>query len=204
MVTNIFFYAELEKRKKFRVDDSRRTHNYDEFITTFLLMLAEQGKLPDLLEKGLSNGTNHVVPVNGFDDEGPQSPSAFFAELQNTFDDMKHEMPSRTRSKNGMAEFMTKITNATNHTSPPKVSIPEPSPPVPAPRTTQRGRVNGSSARLLNKLNAPQKMKPRGQTTSVVKSNSSPAKVTKSVAALVAARKRKRKKGSLTRYKRKL
>lgn len=54
--------AELEKRKKYRVDDSRRTHNYDEFITTFLLMLAEQGKLPELLERGMSNtSANHIA-----------------------------------------------------------------------------------------------------------------------------------------------
>ena len=164
-------------------------------------MLAEQGKLPDLLEKGLSNGSNHVVPANGFDDESPQSPSAFFAELQNTYDDMKHEMPSRTRSKNGMAEFMTKITNAANHTSPPKDLPPLPPPPPPA-RSTQRGRVNGTSARIVNnKLNAAQ-MKSRAQTTASV-NVTNPSKVTKSVAALVAARKRKRKKGSLTRYKRK-
>ena len=33
---------ENEKRRKHRVDDARRVHNYDEFVTTFISMLAEQ------------------------------------------------------------------------------------------------------------------------------------------------------------------
>ena len=35
---------EKEKRRKHRVDDCRRVHNYDEFVTTFISMLAEQGR----------------------------------------------------------------------------------------------------------------------------------------------------------------
>ncbi|GFT96915.1 ubiquitin carboxyl-terminal hydrolase BAP1 [Nephila pilipes] len=46
-------YDEIEKRKKYKVDDCRRTHNYDQFICTFLSMLAEQGKLADLVEQQL-------------------------------------------------------------------------------------------------------------------------------------------------------
>ncbi len=45
---------ETERRRKHRVDDCRRTHSYDEFITTFLAMLTEQGMLADLLEHGLN------------------------------------------------------------------------------------------------------------------------------------------------------
>ena len=45
---------ENEKRRKHRIDDCRRVHNYDEFITTFLMMLTEQGMLADLLEYGLN------------------------------------------------------------------------------------------------------------------------------------------------------
>lgn len=45
---------ENEKRRKHRVDDCRRVHNYDEFITTFLAMLTERGMLGDLLEYGLN------------------------------------------------------------------------------------------------------------------------------------------------------
>ncbi|XP_059476608.1 ubiquitin carboxyl-terminal hydrolase calypso isoform X2 [Neocloeon triangulifer] len=45
---------ETEKRRKYKVDDSRRTHNYDEFICTFLTMLAHDGKLADLIQENLS------------------------------------------------------------------------------------------------------------------------------------------------------
>ena len=34
-------------------DDCRRVHNYDEFITTFLTMLAEQNLLGDLVQHGM-------------------------------------------------------------------------------------------------------------------------------------------------------
>ncbi|XP_054169280.1 ubiquitin carboxyl-terminal hydrolase BAP1-like [Oppia nitens] len=49
---------ELEKRRKYRIDDSRRTHNYDTFITTFLTMLAERGQLADLIERDLGVNTS--------------------------------------------------------------------------------------------------------------------------------------------------
>ncbi|XP_065349591.1 ubiquitin carboxyl-terminal hydrolase calypso isoform X1 [Cloeon dipterum] len=45
---------ETEKRRKYKVDDGRRTHNYDEFICTFLTMLAHEGKLADLVQEHLS------------------------------------------------------------------------------------------------------------------------------------------------------
>lgn len=35
------------------IDDCRRVHNYDEFITTFLTMLAEQNLLGDLVQHGM-------------------------------------------------------------------------------------------------------------------------------------------------------
>ncbi|KAL1501060.1 hypothetical protein ABEB36_006459 [Hypothenemus hampei] len=44
---------ENDKQNKYKIDDCRRTHNYDEFICTFLSMLAEQGKLADLVEQNL-------------------------------------------------------------------------------------------------------------------------------------------------------
>ena len=34
-----------------QIDDCRRTHNYDQFICTFLSMLAKEGHLADLVEK---------------------------------------------------------------------------------------------------------------------------------------------------------
>ncbi|XP_050414072.1 ubiquitin carboxyl-terminal hydrolase calypso isoform X2 [Patella vulgata] len=46
---------ENEKRKKYKIDDCRRTHNYDEFITLFLSMLAEQGLLHSLVEEHVNN-----------------------------------------------------------------------------------------------------------------------------------------------------
>merc|ERR1719357_606452 len=47
---------EVEKRKKYRVDDCRRVHNYDEFITSFLAMLVERNMLADLVEHSLGRG----------------------------------------------------------------------------------------------------------------------------------------------------
>ncbi|CAG5135492.1 unnamed protein product [Candidula unifasciata] len=45
---------ENEKRKKYKIDACRRTHNYDQFIMTFLKMLAEQGLLGDLMEENMA------------------------------------------------------------------------------------------------------------------------------------------------------
>ncbi|KAF7991365.1 hypothetical protein HCN44_002927 [Aphidius gifuensis] len=45
---------ENDKRNKYKVDDCRRTHNYDEFICTFLSMLAQQGKLAELVQQHLT------------------------------------------------------------------------------------------------------------------------------------------------------
>ncbi|KAI1309084.1 Ubiquitin carboxyl-terminal hydrolase calypso [Halotydeus destructor] len=121
---------ELEKRKKYRVDASRRTHNYDDFITTFLLMLAEQGKLPDLLERSLSVSSN-ALPQPSSVDESPESPSAFFAELQLAYDDLSTEdtvsPPKRGNKGSGIAEFMNKMA------SEPSISV---QPPAKAPVTT--------------------------------------------------------------------
>lgn len=96
---------ELEKRKRYRIDDSRRSHNYDDFITTFILMLTQQGKLPDLLGKALNSTTAssssaavaYDAPV-----ESPQSPStAFFAELHASFGDMKGNNNVRGEAADG-------------------------------------------------------------------------------------------------------
>uniref|UniRef100_UPI00358F4B20 ubiquitin carboxyl-terminal hydrolase BAP1 isoform X2 n=1 Tax=Myxine glutinosa TaxID=7769 RepID=UPI00358F4B20 len=45
---------EVDKRKKYKIDDQRRTHNYDEFICTFISMLAQQGMLSSLVEQNIS------------------------------------------------------------------------------------------------------------------------------------------------------
>uniref|UniRef100_A0ACB8EJ03 Ubiquitin carboxyl-terminal hydrolase bap1 n=2 Tax=Sphaerodactylus townsendi TaxID=933632 RepID=A0ACB8EJ03_9SAUR len=49
-----FLKEEVEKRKKFKIDDQRRTHNYDEFICTFISMLAQEGMLASLVEQNIS------------------------------------------------------------------------------------------------------------------------------------------------------
>ncbi|XP_066957910.1 ubiquitin carboxyl-terminal hydrolase calypso isoform X2 [Macrobrachium rosenbergii] len=54
---------ELDKRKRYKVDDSRRTHNYDQFIITFLAMLTEQGKLGDLVKQQLQPSRKRPAPT---------------------------------------------------------------------------------------------------------------------------------------------
>jgi hypothetical protein len=46
-----------------QIDDCRRTHNYDEFICTFLSMLAQQGKLADLVQQHLVQHKKPGLPV---------------------------------------------------------------------------------------------------------------------------------------------
>lgn len=123
---------ELEKRRKYRIDDSRRTHNYEEFITTFILMLAEQGKLPDLLEKALNSNGPVTTATDTTVEPQPDSPStAFFEELlsmnfnttheTSESNEMNDDTPDKPVSE-GLAEFMTKITS--NHVAEP--TEPEP------------------------------------------------------------------------------
>ncbi|MPC12413.1 Ubiquitin carboxyl-terminal hydrolase BAP1 [Portunus trituberculatus] len=54
---------ELDQRKRYKVDDSRRTHNYDQFIITFLAMLAEQGKISDLVKEQLQPSRKRPAPA---------------------------------------------------------------------------------------------------------------------------------------------
>ncbi|XP_034943722.1 ubiquitin carboxyl-terminal hydrolase calypso [Chelonus insularis] len=55
---------ENDKRNKYKIDDCRRTHNYDEFICTFLSMLAQQGKLAELVQQHLTLKKHTTVTVN--------------------------------------------------------------------------------------------------------------------------------------------
>ncbi|XP_022113885.2 ubiquitin carboxyl-terminal hydrolase calypso isoform X2 [Pieris rapae] len=52
---------ENDKRDMYKVDDCRRTHNYDEFICTFLSMLAERGVLGELVSAQLERGRSPRV-----------------------------------------------------------------------------------------------------------------------------------------------
>lgn len=51
--TELALKEQLDNRLKYKIDNSRRTHNYEPFIMTFLSMLAKQGILADLIEKDL-------------------------------------------------------------------------------------------------------------------------------------------------------
>ncbi|XP_001606781.2 ubiquitin carboxyl-terminal hydrolase calypso isoform X1 [Nasonia vitripennis] len=55
---------ENDKRNKYKIDDCRRTHNYDEFICTFLSMLAQQGKLAELIQQHLQLKKQPTVSVS--------------------------------------------------------------------------------------------------------------------------------------------
>lgn len=48
-----------------QVDDCRRTHNYDEFICTFLTMLAHEGKLADLVQEHLAQPKKQGAAAKG-------------------------------------------------------------------------------------------------------------------------------------------
>jgi len=63
-VTQRQYNDEIEKHRKYRVDDGRRVHNYDEFITTFLSMLAERNMLADLVEHSLGRKEMKVAHKN--------------------------------------------------------------------------------------------------------------------------------------------
>ncbi|PSN50046.1 hypothetical protein C0J52_04204 [Blattella germanica] len=54
---------ENEKRRKYKIDDCRRTHNYDDFICTFLSMLAQQGKLADLVQQHFVQQGKPALPI---------------------------------------------------------------------------------------------------------------------------------------------
>jgi Ubiquitin carboxyl-terminal hydrolases len=51
--------------RAFQVDDCRRTHNYDEFICTFLTMLAHEGKLADLVQEHLAQPKKQGAAAKG-------------------------------------------------------------------------------------------------------------------------------------------
>ena len=54
-----------ERRRRHAIDDCRRSHDYDQFITAFLSMLAETGQLGDLLEHGINVAKKKYHSTNG-------------------------------------------------------------------------------------------------------------------------------------------
>ena len=94
---------ELEKRRRYRVDDSRRIHNYDEFINTFILMLAEQKKLPGLLEKALFGAQVDSNPTKT-DFVKDYSYYAFLTEIANSFEEISKKGKLRSINRSARPE----------------------------------------------------------------------------------------------------
>lgn len=86
---------ETEKRTKFYVDDSRRTHNYSEFITTYLLMITEQKKLHEFVEPK-AGAVGAALAANPTNSRGPtdnernceDAPIQFFKEILTNYEDV--------------------------------------------------------------------------------------------------------------------
>lgn len=80
---------EIEKRTKFYVDDSRRTHNYNDFITTYLLMITEQKKLHEFIES--KDTKTSVLTANSSTNEEKMDegvPIKFFKEILTNYEDV--------------------------------------------------------------------------------------------------------------------
>ncbi|XP_043206287.1 ubiquitin carboxyl-terminal hydrolase calypso-like [Amphibalanus amphitrite] len=52
---------ELDKRKKYQVEASRRTHDYDPFITTYLSMLAAEGLLGEMVQQQMYPSKYRII-----------------------------------------------------------------------------------------------------------------------------------------------
>ncbi|XP_031641210.1 ubiquitin carboxyl-terminal hydrolase calypso [Contarinia nasturtii] len=61
---------ENDKRYMFKVDDCRRTHNYDEFICTFLSMIAQRGILAELVSQQLLTPRKSINSLGGNGNRG--------------------------------------------------------------------------------------------------------------------------------------
>lgn len=48
---------ENEKHHKYKIDNCRRNHNYDNFISTFIAMLAEKRLLPKIVQEELDHSS---------------------------------------------------------------------------------------------------------------------------------------------------
>jgi hypothetical protein len=92
---------ELEKRRQYRIDDSRRTHNYDQFVTTFLAMLAERGQLADLVERdlGVSSSLSNCSEQQKRVNSPPVSPSTLIASLMTTVINNKTNKPKKRKKR---------------------------------------------------------------------------------------------------------
>merc|ERR1711963_356845 len=100
---NLVLRDESDKRKKHRIDDCRRVHDYDEFITTFIAMLAERGHLGDLLEHGMSisNSTTKKKILSSNSNNGMTNGSSSSGRQKSSNNKLskKHNKKARGRPK---------------------------------------------------------------------------------------------------------
>lgn len=77
-ITEQHLSDENDKRNMFKIDDCRRTHNYDEFICTFLSLLAHDGALGELVSQHLicnrKTPGNRIRNVYKKNEKSPKSP----------------------------------------------------------------------------------------------------------------------------------
>lgn len=97
---------ENEKRNKYKVDDCRRTHNYDQFICTFLTMLAQKGILPDLVQEHLGTQKKNT--------SAQQSPSI---QSQSTNQTQMKSKVNKTNSKGNTSSNSTRLNTKRKVTS---------------------------------------------------------------------------------------
>lgn len=90
---------ENDKRERYRIDDSRRIHNYDEFVNTFILMLADQKLLPNLIKKAMSGNSEETSNADNGNYNQPTA-SAFFDEVLASCDALKKRDNIRMFRKN--------------------------------------------------------------------------------------------------------
>lgn len=89
---------ENEKRSKYKIDDCRRTHNYDQFICTFLTMLAQKGILADLVQQHL--GTQKKTTT---------VPLSVSVQSQSTNQTQMKSKTSKTNSKSSSTSTATRL-----------------------------------------------------------------------------------------------
>jgi len=113
---------EIEKRTKFYVDDSRRTHNYNEFITTYLLMITEQKKLHEFIES--KDAKTPVLTTNCSTNEEKMDegvPIKFFKEILTNYEDVlmndECEPMAIDESSIAVSAISTPVSDSTNLTA---------------------------------------------------------------------------------------
>lgn len=89
---------ENEKRSKYKIDDCRRTHNYDQFICTFITMLAQKGILADLVQQHL-----------GTQKKNTNAQLSFSVQSQSTNQTQIKSKTNKTNSKSNSTSTTTRL-----------------------------------------------------------------------------------------------